>query len=110
MSASRGEIAVVAMRGDDGKPRPYLVVQSDLFPHTASVTFCPLTTDLRTDSPLLRLDITPTPVNGLRQKSQIAIDKISTIPKTRIGQKIGKADDDVMLRVTRALAVYLGIG
>jgi mRNA interferase MazF len=110
MNFSRGDIVIAAISGDYGKPRPCLVVQSDFFPHMPSLTFCPMSSELRDDVPLLRINISPTPENGLREKSQIAIDKLSTLPKTRIAQKIGKADDSVMLHVTRALAVFLGLG
>lgn len=105
----RGDILAAAAPGDYGKPRPVLIVQSNLFAELPSFTVCPLTTHLRDDAPLLRLTIPPTPSNGLRQRSQIAIDKMTTLPRERFGTRIGRADDDVMLQVTRALAVYLGI-
>ena len=95
--------------GDYGKPRPVLVVQSDLFSPLPSLTVCPLTTHLRDDAPLLRLAIAPSPETGLRQPSQAAIDKMTTLPRARIGAVIGRADDATMLQVTRALAVFLGI-
>ena len=107
---SRGDIVVAASAGDYGKPRPSLVVQSNLFAGLPSVTICPLTSELRNDAPLLRLTIAPNATNGLRQTSQIAIDKIMTLPISRVAKKIGAADEDVMLQVTRALAVFLGVG
>jgi len=106
----RGDLLVANPPGDYGKPRPVLVVQSDLFSALPSVTICPLTSHLRDDAPLLRLDIDPSPENGLRQRSQIAIDKMTTLPLERCGQRIGRADDTTLLQVTRALAVFLGIG
>ncbi len=105
----RGDIAVAAAPGDYGKPRPVLIVQSDLFAALPSFTVCPLTSHLRTDTPLLRLTIESTPENGLRVRSQIAIDKMTTLPRERIGAVIGKANDETMLQVTRALAVFLAI-
>lgn len=107
---SRGDIVVAANAGDYGKPRPSLVVQSNLFAGLPSVTICPLTSELRNDAPLLRLTIAPNATNGLRQTSQIAIDKITTLPVTRVSGKIGSCDDVLMLQVTRALAVFLGVG
>jgi mRNA interferase MazF len=106
----RGDIVLAASPGDYGKPRPCLVLQSKLFDDLPSVTFCMLTTTLRDDSPLIRIGITPNNDNGLHQPSQIAIDKIMTLPTTRITRKLGMADEDVMLQVTRALAVFLGLG
>src|SRR5271167_2814258 len=72
----RGQFVVVATSGDYGKPRPALVVQSDLFAELPSAVICPLTTTLRGDAGLFRLEVEPSPLNGLREVSQIAIDKI----------------------------------
>jgi mRNA interferase MazF len=105
----RGDIIAAVAPGDYGKPRPVLVIQSDLFSALPSFTVCPLTTHLRHDAPLLRLVIDPSPDNGLKQRSQIAIDKMTTLPRSRFGQTIGRAGDEVMLQVTRALAVFTGI-
>ena len=98
-----------ATPGDYGKPRPALIVQSDLFAELPSVVICPLTTTLRTDADLFRLDVEPSAVNGLRQVSQMAIDKITVIPMGKIGGVIGQADDALLLRVNRALALFLSI-
>ena len=105
----RGDLVLAASSGDYGKPRPNLVIQSNAFSHMPSVTVCPLTSDLQTNAPLFRIAIEPTPENGLHLPSQIAVDKITTLPNARIAARLGSADDDVMLQVTRALAVFLGI-
>jgi mRNA interferase MazF len=105
----RGQFVTVVAPGDYGKPRPALVVQSDLFAELPSVVICPLTTTLRPDADLFRLDVEPSPGNGLRQSSQIAVDKITVIPAGKIGGVIGQADDALLLRVNRALALFLSI-
>jgi mRNA interferase MazF len=106
----RGDFVVVAVPGAYGKPRPALVVRSDLFAALPSATICPLTTTLREDVSLLRLTVEPDPtVNGLRERSQIVIDKITTVPLHKIGSIIGRADGALMVSVTRSLALYLGI-
>ena len=105
----RGDFVVVAVPGEYGKPRPALVVQSDLFSALPSVTLCPLTSTLRDDADLIRLTIEPTVANGLQQVSQIIVDKITTVAAGKVSQVIGHADDACMLRVNRALAVFLGI-
>ena len=97
------------MPGDYGKPRPALVVQSDLFAELPSFVICPLTTLIRTDADQFRLEVTPSSANGLRQISQIAIDKITVLPADKIGEFVGKADDALLLRVNRALALFLSI-
>ncbi len=105
----RGQFVVVATSGDYGKPRPALVVQSDLFAELPSVVICPTTTLLRSDADLFRLEVEPSARNGLRQVWQIAIDKITVVPAGKIGGVIGEADDALLLRVNRALALFLGI-
>lgn len=105
----RGDIVAVAAKGHySGKPRPALILQSDLFSALGSVTICLLTTEI-IDAPLFRLSVEPSPGNGLKQLSQIMIDKIVTVPHSTIGTRIGSLDHDVMVRVDRSLAVFLGI-
>ena len=105
----RGQFVTVATPGDYGKPRPALVVQSDLFAELPSVVICPLTTMIRTDADQFRIDVRPSPGNGLRQASQIAIDKITVVPAAKVGAVIGRADDALLVRINRALAVFLAI-
>lgn len=105
----RGDVVVVAVPGDHGKPRPAIVVQSDLFNEThASLTLVPLTSTI-VDAPLFRLTVDPTPGNGLRSISQLMIDKVTTVSRARIGEVIGRVEDDQVVRATRALALWLGI-
>jgi mRNA interferase MazF len=84
-------------------------VQSELFAELPSVVICPLTTTLRNDADQFRLEVEPSERNGLREVSQIAIDKITVIPVAKIGSVIGEADDALLLRVNRALALFLSI-
>ncbi|MGE0222738.1 MAG: type II toxin-antitoxin system PemK/MazF family toxin [Acetobacteraceae bacterium] len=102
----RGDLVVVSLPGDYGKPRPALIIQSDLFAEHPSVTLLPITSHL-VDAPLLRIDIGPR--QGLDRPSQIQIDKPHTIRRERIGQVIGGLDPLTMVGVTRALAVFLGL-
>ena len=105
----RGDLVMVAMEGDYGKPRPALVVQSDLFNDThASIPVAPVTSTI-VDTPLFRVTVEPSRQNGLRLVSQIMVDKVTTVRRRRLGQTIGRLEDDVMLRVSRALALWFGI-
>ena len=105
----RGDLVVVAVAGDYGKPRPALVVQADVFNEShPSVTLLPVTSPL-VDAPLFRLTVEPSPGNGLRALSQIMIDKVTTVRRARIGATIGYLEDDLLLRVSRALALWTGI-
>ena len=106
----RGDLVVVSAPGDYGKPRPALIIQSDLFNAThASITVCLLTTDL-VHAPLIRLDLEPTSENGLKQHSQIMIDKLVALRRERMGTRIGRLDADTLVRVDRSLALFLGLG
>lgn len=105
----RGSFVIAAFAGDYGKPRPGLVVQSDLMMGLPSVLLCPLTSTLREDIEMLRIRVDPGEANGLREPSQIAIDKIVAIPRAKIGQVIGQADAELMVRVDRALTFVFGL-
>jgi mRNA interferase MazF len=105
----RGDVVVVALPGDYGKPRPALIIQSDLFNEThASITVVPVTSTI-VDAPLFRLTVEPSRGNGLRSLSQLMIDKVTTVSRTRITQSIGRLEDDLMVRVGRAVALWAGI-
>jgi mRNA interferase MazF len=90
-----------------GKPRPVLIVQDDRF-DTDSVNVCPLTTD-PTDAPLFRLPIEPNPTNGLAQTSRLMVDKITTIRRSKLGEYVGVLHDADIVRINRAIIVFLGI-
>ena len=104
----RGDFVTVAMPGDFGKPRPALVIQSDQFEHTDTVTVLLLSGTL-VDAPLIRPTVRPTPQNGLLKPSQIQIDKAMSVKRDKIGTPIGRSDDETMLAVTRSLALFLGL-
>jgi mRNA interferase MazF len=104
----RGDLVTVAAPGDYGKPRPALVIQSDLFDELPSVTLCLVTSALR-ETPLFRITVDPSPENGLQRISQIQVDKVMTVARERIGSIIGRLDDATMLKINRSLAVFVGI-
>ena len=105
----RGEIWTVSGGNNyAGKPRPAVLVQEDNFEGTSSITLCAFTTD-PTDAPLMRLLIAPNEQNGLKAASRLMIDKVTTVPKARLGKRLGRLDDTDQLRVNRALMVFLGL-
>lgn len=110
MSAPRrGDLVTVAVKGNFGKPRPALVIQSDLFNKShPTVMLALVSSDLR-EAPLFRLSVGPTPENGLKLDSQIQIDKVMTVLREKIGPTFGRLDDATMLKVNRALALFMGI-
>ena len=98
----------VALQGEQGKPRPALVIQADSFSELPAVTVLPITGAL-VDAPLVRVLVEPTPGNGLAKPSHVMVDKPQTPLRTKIGPAFGRLDDSVMLAVNRALAVFLGL-
>ena len=90
------------------KPRPAVIVQEDRFEATKSITLCVFTTD-PTDAPLLRMLVEPTDRNGLKTASRLMIDKITTVPKVRLGKRLGRLNDEDVVRLNRALTVFLGL-
>ena len=105
----RGEIWTMAGGpGYASKPRPAVVIQDDGFSETLSIAVCPLTSE-PVEAPILRLLVEPTPENGLRNTSRLMVDKVTTVPKSRLGQRIGQLADDDLLRLNRSLLVFLGL-
>lgn len=107
METSRGDVVACALQGDYGKPRPALVIQSDLFDKHASVTVLPITSHLRS-AEIFRILLEPNPATGLLKPSQVMVDKAVTISREKIGKRLGAVDADAMVAVNRALAVFLG--
>ncbi|WP_062991243.1 type II toxin-antitoxin system PemK/MazF family toxin [Nocardia anaemiae] len=105
----RAELWTIATgSGYTGKPRPVIIVQSDAFDGTASVTVCPITSD-SIDAPLARVMMEPSEENGLRQTSYVMVDKVTTAPRDKLRHRIGQASKPDMLRIDRYLVVFLGI-
>ena len=104
----RGDLVVVVSSGDYGKPRPALIVQADDHAGHPSVTVLPFTSDLH-DVPLLRVIVEPTEGNGLRMRSQVMVDKATTIPRAKVGGTIGHLDQATMTTTSKALAAFLGL-
>jgi mRNA interferase MazF len=105
----RGDVVLAVARGDYGKPRPAVVVQSDLFNAVhASIIVCPFTTTL-VDAPTIRLTVTPDEANGLLERSQVMADKLLALPRKRIRERIGSLDEETMLSLNRSLALMLGL-
>ena len=91
-----------------GKPRPVVIVQDDGFDEIASITVCLFTTN-----PILvrafRVPVDSTDANGLAQASWLMADKLTTVPKDKLGRRLGRLDAETMLRLNRAMLVFLGL-
>jgi mRNA interferase MazF len=109
MTMKRGDVVLVIAPGDYGKPRPAVVVQSDIFNEThASIVVCLLSSDLQ-DAPMFRISVAPTHENGLQVISQIMVDKIVALKRDRIRARIGSLDEDSLLLLNRSLMLFLGL-
>ena len=105
----RGEVWTLSGGSDyTGKPRPVVLIQEDGFDATASITVCAFTTD-PTDAPFTRLSVEPNERNGLRKPSRLMVDKITTVPKSKLGARIGRLDNEDLQRLNRAMLVFLGL-
>jgi mRNA interferase MazF len=100
-------LVTVSLQGDYGKPRPALVIQSDLLADLESIVLCPVTSDLRNAA--FRVTVEPNPANGLRTLSQIMADKLATLPRAKISDPFGRLDEERMKAVDRALLLVIGV-
>lgn len=106
----RGEVWTAAGgQAYAGKPRPVVLLQDDRFDGTSSITVCPLTSD-PTSARLFRVRIEPGAANGLRKRSYAMTDKIVTVPRTRVRERIGRLDDPDIVALNRAIFIFLGLG
>ncbi|WP_428391436.1 type II toxin-antitoxin system PemK/MazF family toxin [Lichenicoccus sp.] len=105
----RGDLVTVVTSGDYGKPRPALIMQADAYAEHPSITVLPLTSELH-EAPLLRITIEPCESTGLRLRSQVMVDKATTIPRSKAGSYVGRLDDVTLSHVSRATAAFLGLG
>jgi mRNA interferase MazF len=105
----RGDIRTVAGGKDyAGKPRPVVIVQDDAFDATDSITICAFTTD-PTEAPLFRLPVESNERNGLHSSSRLMVDKITTVPKSKVGERIGRLAEEDVIRLNQAMMVFLGL-
>lgn len=104
----RGDLVTIALQGDFGKPRPALVIQSNLFFNHPSVTILPITSEIR-DTPLFRFLIEPSKENGLLKTSQVMIDKIQTVSIEKVSHPFGSISENQLIEINRLLALFLGL-
>src|SRR5579875_3575499 len=96
----RGDLVIVALQGDEGKPRPAMIIQSDLFAELPTVTVFPLVSS-HLVSAITRVDVAPSDANGLRAASQIVVHRPQTIRREKVRRVIGRVDEETMLTGVR---------
>ena len=105
----RGDVVVVALPGDLGKPRPAVIVQTDILnEHLRTVLLCPISS-YSSDPIFFRVPVEPTLENGLRLPSEIMIEKLQAANKSKIGKVIGRLDDQTMERLAQSLTIALNL-
>jgi mRNA interferase MazF len=105
----RGEIWTIAGGPDyAGKPRPAIILQSDKFDATRSIAICPLT-GTPVDADPARFTVAPSPANGLQVISYAMVDKVSTIPKSKMRRRVGKLDSADVSLFNQRVALFLGL-
>ena len=105
----RGEIwTATAGSGSVGKPRPVVIIQDDRFDATDSATVCAFTSD-PTEAPLIRLVVEPDDQNGLRERCSLMVDKVTTVPRAKLGERVGRLGDEDLVRLGRAVLVFFGL-
>jgi len=108
VSLRRGDVVIVSLPGDYGKPRPAVVIQSDALSGFDSVILCPLTT-AQTDTPLIRLTLEPNAENGLTARSEVMTEKVSTVSRRRTGRPIGRLSAAELAALDAKLVMVLGL-
>lgn len=105
----RGDIVVYSAAGDYGKPRPAVIVQSDLFNEThGSLVLCPITSEL-TGLKLFRVEIAAARGNGLKKKSEVLIDKLTAAGRSRISARVGRLSSRELDAIDQALRTWLDL-
>ena len=105
----RGDVVLIVAQGDYGKPRPAVVVQSDMFNNThASIGVCPISSTI-VDAPMFRIAIQPAPGNGLKKSSQVMVDKVQPLKRERVKDRIGELTGEEMQSVGVALRLWLNL-
>jgi len=105
----RGDVVVCAMSGDYGKPRPAVIIQSDLFnPTHASIVVCPITSHI-VEAPLFRIDIPSNSETGLKKNSQVMVDKLTAIRVDRIESSIGSLGIKQREALDKAVRLWLHV-
>jgi mRNA interferase MazF len=105
----RGEIWTVAGGAAyTGKPRPAVIIQDDRFDANDSIVMCPLTTD-PTSAPIFRLPIPSNTRTGLRAPCRLMVDKLTAVPRKRLGTLVGTLSPDELRALNRAIFVFLGL-
>lgn len=105
---NRGELWTATGGVYVSKPRPVLIIQDDRFAGTDAVVVIPLTTRA-VDAPLTRIPVAASELSGIAQQSFAMVDKVTTIRRSQLGSRAGRATPAQLVEIERALMVFLGM-
>ena len=97
------------MGTEAGKIRPVIIVQTDLLnKEHPSTVICPITTNVKLDSEILRVHLKKSKF-GLKEDCDIMIDQVRAIDNKRLVKKIGDVDSDTAAKVRDNLKIVLDL-
>ena len=95
---------------EPGKTRPVLAVQTNLLnkiPHPSTI-ICPLTTNVKKDSNILRVHLKKGMAN-LPENCDIMIDQLRTIDNNRLIKKVGDLPKDLIEKIKENILIILDL-
>jgi mRNA interferase MazF len=108
VEVKRGDVVLMVVPSELGRPRPGVIVQADEFKDLTTIFVCPISPDVQDNLPL-RPTIEAKPSSGLRLRSQIMTDKMVALRRDRVQPIIGRLDSETAQQLDRALLVVLGL-
>lgn len=106
---TRGDIVTVATgSGYGGKPRPALIIQSDVLAERGSLILLGFTSELQPEADW-RPVVEPDTSNGLRERSVVMTDAPIVASRIKVGTRIGRLSDRDLGRVESGLMIVYGL-
>jgi mRNA interferase MazF len=93
---------------ESGKVRPVLILQTNLLKDHPSTIIFPITTNVASESDILRVHIKKGTAN-LMSDSDIMIDQIRAIDIKRLTTKVGELPHDLKLKVKENIKIVLDL-
>ena len=104
----RGKIWTLRDKNYASKARPVVVIQSDKHDSFDSVILC-LFTSFESGDTSTRVPVEPSTENGLQKKSYVMTDKIVTVDKNMLGNRVGVLSDEDMVAISEQLKIILDL-
>ena len=106
----RGDLFIGSEKGRlTGKPRPWLVIQSNIFNDDHATFTVLMVSSVSTGFSMFRIPVEPNSINGLMEPSEVQADKIATFTRPSVSKTIGQLDALTMEEVDKALRRWLDL-